>query len=475
VTGRFGRYLIEGELGQGGMGVVYRARDEELHRDVALKVLKAQIADDPKLAARFLAEAEVTAQLQHPSIVPVYDVGRTPEGHVFYTMRLVTGRTLDELLDGRKPDPDAWIPSPEHAGRWTLHRLLQAFAQACRAVAYAHGRGVAHRDLKPANIMVGRFGEVHVLDWGLAKIFGGVRAAGQPDAPIATTPKSDTTLDTVIGTPAYMAPEQACGEPVNPTADVYSLGGVLYKILTGKPARPGNKAEALISLAQGVPPVPPRRIEASVPAALDVICCRAMAMDPSVRTQTAEALALEVESWLEGRKLHQDDEDAGLLREHRGSDFGRPSVAVDVVLIAARPGAPPKVLLLRRAQSPANNRWALPGSLVRIDESLEDAARRALREETGIDVHVELAQVAAYGDPHRDPRLRVVSVAFVASMPWEVPAKAPPDKAREARWFAIVEGPQGHVSLVSDAGQPELAFDHEKIVRDGWARARAKR
>src|SRR5262249_52749634 len=158
------------------------------------------------------------------------------------------------------------------------------------------------------------------------------------------------------------------GEPASPIADVYSLGGVLYKILTGKQPRPGNKAEALLSLAQGVPPVPPRRIDASVPAALDVICCRAMSMDPSVRTQPAEALALEVESWLEGRRLHQDDEAAGFQSEYRGSEHGRPSVAVDVVLIAARPGAPSKVLLLRRAHSPAKDRWALPGSLVKIDE-----------------------------------------------------------------------------------------------------------
>jgi serine/threonine-protein kinase len=219
------------------MGEVYRGRDLELGRELAVKVLRAGHGGRPELERRFLEEAQVCSQLQHPGVVPVHAIGRLADGRPFFTMKLVQGRTLAELLAGRND------PSED------LARFLGVFEQVCQAVAYAHSRGVLHRDLKPANVMVGEFGEVQVMDWGLAKVL-------QPASPVAfapgevspvafaprdlgalTRPRSPglTESGAVLGTPAYMAPEQARGEVVDERADVFGLGAILCEVLTGRP------------------------------------------------------------------------------------------------------------------------------------------------------------------------------------------------------------------------------------------------
>jgi serine/threonine protein kinase/tetratricopeptide (TPR) repeat protein len=250
-------YEILGELGHGGMGLVLRGRDIDLDRDVAVKVLREQHAGRPELARRFLEEAKISGQLQHPGVVPVYALGTLGDRSPYFAMKLVRGQTLARLLDDRKAVGD------------DRPRFLGIFAQVCQTLAYAHARGVLHRDLKPANVMVGTFGEVQVMDWGLAKVLpqgtedagadgpGPTQREGQdavrrirrtcppeaasPDAADACTQEGD-----VLGTPAYMAPEQARSDlrRVDERADVFGLGAILCKILTGRPPFTGNTAEA---------------------------------------------------------------------------------------------------------------------------------------------------------------------------------------------------------------------------------------
>ena len=215
-----GRYELREEIGRGGMGVVYRAHDRELQRDVALKVLRAG-ADAGDLARRLHREARVLASLEHPGMVPVHDVGILADGLAFYVMKLVRGRRLDQWA----------AESP------ALPERLRAFDRICETVAFAHAHGVVHRDLKPGNVMLGAFGEVLVMDWGVAKILS--------DAPLApaaaSAPEGETAAGTVLGTPGYMAPEQVAGDAraIDARTDVYALGGLLHFLLAGSPPTAG--------------------------------------------------------------------------------------------------------------------------------------------------------------------------------------------------------------------------------------------
>jgi serine/threonine protein kinase len=205
------KYEIVERIGQGGMGTVYRARDRELARDVALKVVRLP-EGAPDMAARMVREARTLAQLEHPGIVPVHDVGTLPDGRVFYAMKLVRGAPLDQL------------------GETPLAQRLEIVERICEAVGFAHAHGVIHRDLKPQNVMVGQFGEVLVMDWGVAKVAGLERTLGvgaTMPASASATPSTDHGV--VLGTPGYMAPEQAAGDPslVDSRADVYAVGAIL--------------------------------------------------------------------------------------------------------------------------------------------------------------------------------------------------------------------------------------------------------
>jgi serine/threonine-protein kinase len=235
---RLGRYDLLEEIGRGGMGAVLRGHDPELGRDLAVKVLLPGQQDDPALVSRFTDEAQIAGQLQHPAIVPVYELGRSADHRPYFTMKLVRGRTLTALLHERPGPHDDWP------------RLLQVFEQVCQAMAYAHSQGVIHRDLKPSNVMVGAFGEVQVMDWGLAKV---LKRAGDftpraEDPPPGTAPGVIRTPRSaglgpasepghVLGTPAYMAPEQASGttDRLDERCDVFGLGAIVCEILTGQP------------------------------------------------------------------------------------------------------------------------------------------------------------------------------------------------------------------------------------------------
>jgi hypothetical protein len=229
------RYTLSRLHATGGIGRVWLARDASLGRDVALKELRPERAGQPALWARFLREAQVTGQLEHPGIVPVYEVGRRPDDQApFYTMRFVRGRTLAEAARAYHERRGRG-----EAGRMELRELLTAFVGVCQAVAYAHRRGVLHRDVKPQNVVLGDYGEVMLLDGGLAKVTGAADAEPDADrAPVALAgegPRDETMAGQVLGTPAYMAPEQAEGrlDLLEARADVYGLGAVLYEVLAG--------------------------------------------------------------------------------------------------------------------------------------------------------------------------------------------------------------------------------------------------
>jgi Flp pilus assembly protein TadD len=280
------RFRVVRPHARGGLGDVFVAYDEELHREVALKEIQPRHAGDGESRSRFLLEAEVTGRLEHPGVVPVYGLGRHPDGRPFYAMRFIKGDTLKDAVDrfhraevrGRDPGERALA----------LRELLARFVAVCNAVAYAHSRGVLHRDLKPANIMLGAYGETLVVDWGLAKVTGrregearGGEAALRPRAADGLS----TVVGTVMGTPGYVSPEQAMGavDAVGPASDIYSLGATLYHLLTG---RPPVERKVVFEAKQGVPP------------ALRAVCRKAMALKPEDRYGTALALAADVEHWL---------------------------------------------------------------------------------------------------------------------------------------------------------------------------------
>lgn len=292
------RYTLTRIHAEGGLGRVWLARDQDLNRDVALKEIKFDETAPPEARHRFLREAQVTGQLEHPNIVPVYELGRWPQNNQpFYTMRFVRGRTLRKAIADYHEHRKRGDVDPLE-----LPKLLQTFVSISQAIAYAHSRGVIHRDLKPDNVVLGGFGEVLVLDWGLPKIIG--RAEDdQPHPSLALSDEATaeaTIAGQALGTPAYMAPEQAEGrlDLIDGQTDVYGLGAILYEILTGCPPHRGqNLYEILYRIAEGETPRT-IAVEQSTPAALDAICAKAMARDRQVRYSGAAELAEEIQRWL---------------------------------------------------------------------------------------------------------------------------------------------------------------------------------
>jgi serine/threonine protein kinase len=296
------RFRILRPFARGGLGQVSIALDTELRREVALKEIRERQADDPESRARFVREAEITGALEHPGIVPVYGLGQYLDGRPFYAMRFIHGDSLKEALD-RYHQSDA-SPVDESARATALRQLLRRFVDVCNAVAYAHSRGVLHRDLKPSNVMLGRFGETLVVDWGLAKHLGPLDATSEsgeaPVPPASDSSTAVTQMGSALGTPQFMSPEQAAGrvDQLGPASDVYSLGATLYYILTGKPPFEGSDSEAVPQKVLSGDFSPPARVNPNAPAPLSAICLKAMALRPADRYPSPIALAEDIERWL---------------------------------------------------------------------------------------------------------------------------------------------------------------------------------
>lgn len=292
-----GRYVIERELGRGGMGRVLEAYDPELRRRVAIKVILEGRGTSSAQLARFVSEAQITSQLEHPSVVPVHDFGITREGTLFYVMKRVSGYALSEILALLREAPHAAL-------EWSRHRLLGVFGQVCQAVAYAHSRSVLHRDLKPENIMVGDFGEVLVLDWGVARVM--VEGHEEElEGSVDRLPRVQTLDGAVIGTPGYMSPEQIRGEiaSLDGGSDLWSLGSILYEILTLTPAFEASSTLELLAASLQAPRDPrhlsPRE---PIPEELAELCLKALAPDRGARFASVTELARALQEHLEGSR-----------------------------------------------------------------------------------------------------------------------------------------------------------------------------
>jgi hypothetical protein len=284
------KYAGEQRLGAGGEKEVVQVHDRDTGRDVALARPRAG-----RPVAAFVREARILARLEHPHIVPVHDLGVGPDGRPYFTMKLLSGETLETVL-ARLRAGDV-----ETAARYPRAVLLEIFVRVCDAVAFAHAQGVLHRDIKPANVQVGRYGEVRLMDWGLAKRIGSApEEAGAGDAPLPDS--IQTMAGTVKGTPGYMAPEQARGEPADPRTDVYALGALLYALLTWHPPVTGaHTAEVLANTVAGVIVPPQQRAPArAIPRALAAIAVKALSTAAAHRYAKVEALRSDVQSYLDG-------------------------------------------------------------------------------------------------------------------------------------------------------------------------------
>jgi serine/threonine protein kinase len=288
------------EQGRGGSARIWIARDNDLNREVAIKEVVDLFTDDPTTRHRFLKEAQITAQLEHPNIVPVHGLGYRAENQMpFLIMRYVRGRDLRQAIReyySRREDPQEF------------RRLLRALMGACNGLAFAHSRGVVHRDPKPANILLGDNGEVVVADWGLAQLRDSRGGQEGQETGVALTEWVDplnTQVGQLMGTPGYMAPEMAEGllELVDARTDIYVLGAGMFEILTGGPPHRGATIVEVLQAIRAETPPSPRSLNPRVPPDLEAICAKAMARRREDRYATASELGQDVEHWLNGEPV----------------------------------------------------------------------------------------------------------------------------------------------------------------------------
>lgn len=362
---------------QGGLGLVFRANDRTLSRDIALKFIKPELSDIRELRERFRLEAEITSKLEHPGVVPVYGLGFTANNEPFYAMRFIQGESLDEAIHRYHESIEETSLPPDQRER-AFRRLLGQFVAVCKTIAYGHNRGVLHRDIKPENVMLGRYGETLVIDWGLALPIGR-RGIFKSDGEKTLMPSSgsDSSDRMAGGTPAYMSPEQATGTlDLKPATDIYSLGAMLYKIMVGNPPFRGSFDDIASDIVTGRFE-PPSKINRRAPKALESICLKAMSLRQDDRYATALQLAEDVENFLGDRSVssYREPPSHRLARWSRRNRGLSQSIAL-ILLLLTLAGAASALILehLRATAVDARNRE-------RELRSAADQARQREREQ----------------------------------------------------------------------------------------------
>ena len=433
-----GRFRLLRFHDRGGLGEVWVARDEELRREVALKRLRDEHADDAQRRARFLVEAEITGNLEHPGIVPVYALGHHDDGRPFYAMRFIRGDSLQHTIAQFHRAGSG----PREPGERVLElrRLLGRFLDVCNALAYAHCRGVLHRDLKPGNIMLGRFGETLVVDWGLAKDVGRPDVAG-PDAEPTLTPGSGgevkpTVMGARVGTPAYMSPEQAAGrlDALGPASDVYSLGATLYCLLTGKPPFEGRDLAGLLREVERGGFAPPRTVDPEIDRGLDAICLKAMAQTPGDRYATPRMLADDLEHWLADEPVSALPETSGrrLSRWARRNRAWTRAGAATLVIIAAFSILMAAILRTswwqeRRARKDADDQRTIALESLRVE-------KEALRASGSLSARLEMDRGRILCDQYRIPEGMLWMARALRTAPVDDPLLQAAIRSNLAMW-----------------------------------------
>jgi non-specific serine/threonine protein kinase/serine/threonine-protein kinase len=415
-TEEAGRFRVLRPHARGGLGEVSVTLDGELRRQVALKEIRPEHADDPAARARFLLEAEVTGHLEHPGVVPVYGLGSYADGRPYYAMRFVQGDSLHDAIRqyhrGEGLDPGARALA--------FRRLLGRFVDVCNAVAYAHSKGVLHRDLKPGNVLLGPYGETLVVDWGLAKVTG--RAGPEHSNSPSTAPltvyggagSAETAAGQVLGTPGYMAPEQAAGEVerLGPATDVYGLGATLYHLLTGRgPFAELAAPDVLDRVRKGDFPRP-RQLKRAVPPPLEAVCLKAMALCPEERYASPKALAEEVERWLADEPVAAYPEPVAVRLRRQARRHPAALAAAAALLLAGLVGLGLGLAAVRAEQQrTAEQRDRAEENASAADKAGKKAEQQANR--AGALNKFLLEDLLAEAAPEQNPRQKQVTVEEV--------------------------------------------------------------